>query len=43
MAVLGPFHVWASLARPDGLSFQLNLRCLEQRDVAREVVKVRNE
>jgi hypothetical protein len=41
MAALGSYHVWATLARPDGLHFRLDLTQPEQRDVAREVVKVR--
>jgi hypothetical protein len=40
MAALGSYHVWATLARPDGLHFRLDLTQPEQRDVAREVVKV---
>lgn len=40
MSALGSYHVWATLARPDGLHFRLDLTIPEQRDVAREVVKV---
>jgi cytochrome bd-type quinol oxidase subunit 2 len=40
MSSLGSYHVWATLARPDGLHFRLDLTQNEQRDVAREVVKV---
>jgi hypothetical protein len=37
---LGTAYVWSSLGRPDGLHFRLDLTLSEQRDVAREVVKV---
>ncbi len=40
MAALGSYHVWSSLGAPDGLHFRLDLTQPEQRDVAREVVKV---
>lgn len=40
MAALGSYYVWSSLGAPDGLHFRLNLTEPEQRDVAREVVKV---
>lgn len=40
MSSLGSYHVWASLGAPDGLHFRLDLTQPEQRDVAREVVKV---
>lgn len=40
MSALGSYHVWSTLARPDGLHFRLDLTQAEQRDVAREVVKV---
>lgn len=39
MARLGFAHVWASLRRPEGLRFRLDLRAPEQREVARAVVK----
>jgi hypothetical protein len=41
MSALGSYHVWTSLGAPDGLHFKLDLTQPEQRDVAREVVKVR--
>jgi len=41
MKRLGYYLVWATLARPEGLHFKLDLRQPEQRDVARDVVKVR--
>lgn len=41
MPALGSHHVWSSLGAPDGLHFRLDLTQPEQRDVAREVVKVR--
>jgi hypothetical protein len=40
MSSLGSYQVWASLGAPDGLHFRLDLTQAEQRDVAREVVKV---
>jgi hypothetical protein len=40
MLALGSYHVWSSLGAPDGLHFRLDLTQPEQRDVAREVVKV---
>lgn len=40
MSALGSYHVWSSLGAPDGLHFRLDLTQPEQRDVAREVVKV---
>lgn len=40
MSALGSYHVWSSLGAPDGLHFRLDLTQPEQREVAREVVKV---
>ena len=37
---LGFYHVWATLSCPEGLHFRLDLTKPEQRDVAKEVVKV---
>lgn len=42
MSRLGYYHVWNSVSRPEGLHFRLDLTQLEQRDVAKEVVKVRH-
>lgn len=41
MAALGSYYVWSRMGAPDGLHFRLDLTQPEQRDVAREVVKVR--
>jgi hypothetical protein len=40
MSALGSYYVWSSLGAPDGLHFRLDLTQPEQREVAREVVKV---
>lgn len=40
MSALGSYHVWSCLNMPDGLRFKLDLTQPEQRDVAREVIKV---
>ncbi|KAG1665958.1 hypothetical protein FOA52_003182 [Chlamydomonas sp. UWO 241] len=37
---LGPWHVWMTLARPQGLHFYIDMTDTEQKDIAKEVLKM---
>ena len=37
---MGPWHVWTTLGKPHGLHFYLDLAIPEQKDVAKELVKM---